>query len=81
MNLQIFGHQWRRAAKDHTCWLCGGRISRGEGYFISTGTVDGKMFSVKHCRSKCECAAETLEQNPHLWPAVFSPTLNDWGQR
>ena len=73
--VNIFGCGWRRAAKEHTCWLCGETIAKGEGYFRTTGTVGGKMFSVKHCRKTCECTAEMLDQNPQLAHRVFEPTF------
>ena len=49
--------------------------AKGEGYFRTTGTVGGKMFSVKHCRKTCECTAEMLDQNPQLAHRVFEPTF------
>ncbi|QXN71566.1 hypothetical protein RCIROH_67 [Rhodobacter phage RcIroh] len=73
--VNIFGGGWQRAAKEHTCWLCGETIAKGEGYFRTTGTVGGKMFSVKHCRKTCECTAEMLDQNPQLAHRVFEPTF------
>ena len=73
--VNIFGGGWQRAAKEHTCWLCGENIAKGEGYFRTTGTVGGKMFSVKHCRKTCECTAEMLDQNPQLALRVFEPTF------
>lgn len=78
MAFVIFGHRYWRARKDYTCWLCGGTIAKGSGYLRTAGTVKGRMFSVKHCREKCECTAEVLEQNPHLAQAVFHPTLSVW---
>lgn len=76
--VSLFGGGWQRARKEHTCWCCGRVIPKGEGYFRTAGTVDGRMFSVKHCRTKCECTAELLDQNPRLAPAVFAPTLPSW---
>ena len=73
--VNIFGGGYQRAAKEHTCWLCGETIAKGEGYFRTTGTVGGKMFSVKHCRKKCECTADLLDQNPQLAHRVFEPTF------
>lgn len=80
MSMNIFGGGYQRAAKAHTCWLCGETIQKGAGYFRTAGTLDGKMFSVKHCRTTCECAAEMLDQNPHLAPSVFHPTFSAWKQ-
>lgn len=77
-DLKLFGFSYQRAAKDHKCWLCGDPIPKGTAYFRTAGTLDGRMFSVKHCRNKCECTAEMLDQNPHLAPAVFSPTFTQW---
>ena len=31
--INIFGGGYQRAAKEHTCWLCGETIAKGEGYF------------------------------------------------
>ncbi len=73
--LNLFGGGWQRANKEHVCWQCGETIAKGEGYFRTAGTVDGKMFSIKHCRKTCECTAELLDQNRDLAPLVFNPTL------
>lgn len=74
--VKIFGGGWQRAAKPHVCWLCGEIIPKGDGYFRTAGTVDGKMFSVKHCRKTCECAAEFLDQNPQHAHRVFDQAFN-----
>jgi hypothetical protein len=74
-NFNLFGGGFQRAKKDHTCWCCGRVISKGEGYFKTTGTMNGKIFSVKHCRKTCECTAEMLDQNPDLRIYVFEPCL------
>lgn len=76
--VNLFGGGWQRARKDHICWDCGDVIPKGDGYHRTAGTVNGRMFSVKHCRKNCECCAEMLDQNPHLSPAVFAPTLETW---
>lgn len=78
MTVTLFGGDYQRARKEHICWLCGDTIPVGTGYFKTTGKLDGRMFSVKHCRSKCECTAEMLDQNPNLAPAVFHPTFASW---
>lgn len=78
MTLNLFGSAYQSARKEHKCWLCGDSIPKGTKYFRTAGSLDGRMFSVKHCREECECTAEVLDQNPHLSPAVFSPTLNEW---
>jgi hypothetical protein len=74
--VNLFGHSHQRARKDHTCWDCGDVIPKGEGYYRTAGTVNGRMFSVKHCRKKCETTWERLDQNPHLAPAVFAPSFS-----
>ncbi len=74
--INLFGGGWQRANKEHVCWCCGEPIAKGEGYFRTAGTVDGRMFSIKHCRRTCECTAEMLDQNPDLARFVFNPTLN-----
>lgn len=71
----LIGGNWQKARKEHTCWLCGETIVKGEGYYRTSGTVGGKFFSVKHCRQTCECTAEMLDQNPHLAHRVFLPTF------
>lgn len=78
MTINIFGGSYQRARKDHTCWLCGDTIAKGTAYFRTSGVFDGKMFSVKHCRATCECTGEMLDQDPHLHPAVFHPTVSAW---
>ena len=74
----LFGHSYQRARQAHSCWCCGKTINVGDRYFKTTGKLDGKIFSVKHCRVTCECTAEMLDQNPQLRPAVFHPTIATW---
>lgn len=81
MTIAIFGHAYRRARKDYICWSCERVITKGSKYFRTSGTVDGKMFSVKHCRENCECTSDALNQNAYLANAVFHPTLRSWEQR
>lgn len=78
MTISIFSHGYERARQDYTCWCCGEVILNGASYFTTGGTVEGRFFKVKHCRSKCECTSEMLDQNPYLHLAVFSPTLPIW---
>lgn len=69
--LDMFGHEYRKARKVHTCWTCSGTIAIGEKYFITSGKINGTMFAVKHCRKTCECTAEMIDQNPQVWPQVL----------
>lgn len=39
--VNIFGGGYQRAAKEHTCWLCGETIAKGEGYFRTAGVSVG----------------------------------------
>jgi len=79
--LQLFGHDYHRARKTHQCWTCGRQIEIGERYFKTKGTIDGAFFSVKHCRTKCECTAELIDQNPQVWPRVlYCDTLPSPGE-
>jgi hypothetical protein len=75
--VNIFGGGYQRARKDHTCWTCGQPIPKGERFFRTACTVNGKMFTVKHCRIRCECTSEMLDQNPQLAAHVFSTTLKE----
>ena len=79
--MNLFGGGWQRAAKAHVCWCCARTIEKGEGYFKTTGTLHGKMFSVKHCRTTCECTGEMLDQNYDLALAVFYPTISAYEAR
>lgn len=74
--VNIFAHSWQQAVKEHTCWLCGDTIQKGQIYMRTGGTVNGKMFKVKHCREKCEIAAEILYDNPDLALEAHKITLN-----
>ena len=78
MTLRTFGFSYQRAAKPHTCWLCGNPIAKGDKYFTASGNMDGKMFAIKHCRDQCECAGDMLDQNPNLAAGVFFKTLADY---
>ena len=69
--LEMFGHRFRRARRPHKCWACGETITAGERYFVTTGKLDGAMWSVKHCRKTCECTAEMIDQNPQTWPSLL----------
>ena len=53
--INIFGGGWQRAAKEHTCWLCGETIAKGEGYFRTAGTVGGYL-----AREACESGILSL---------------------
>lgn len=78
MSIQFARGSYHRAAKDHVCWCCGDVIPKGANYFRQAGKVNGRFFAVKHCRVRCEIVPEILDQNPHLAPAVFHPTLPGW---
>jgi hypothetical protein len=73
--VSIFAHSWQRAKKEHICWLCGDPIAIGQRYFQTGGTVNGKMFKVKHCREKCEIVSEILNDNPDLALLAYQVTL------
>lgn len=77
-DFEMFGHTYQTARMTHNCWCCGRNIEVGECYFRTNGKLKGRMFSVKHCRSTCECTAEMLDQNPSLRVAVFHPTIATW---
>ena len=63
--ISLIGGSWQRARKEHECYCCHRTIAKGEGYFRTFGKVDGKPFTVKHCRTKCEIFADTLDQHPN----------------
>lgn len=74
---KLFGGTYvRRARNRHTCWCCGRVIERGEPYFRTAGWYVRGVFSVKHCRPKCETAADMLDQNHDhaLWLRVYELT-------
>lgn len=39
----------RKAAKNHTCFECGGTISKGDLYSYHSGVWDGEVASFKWC--------------------------------
>jgi hypothetical protein len=57
-----YGHEQRKARKDHLCCECCGTISKGEVYHFHHGVWDGRAASYKVCVD-CEALKEEVDKN------------------
>jgi len=75
-DFQMHGHSYQRARKSHACYGCGSVIPIGEKYWRCVVIADGRVKTVKTCRSKCETFVDMFDQNQRVAAeAIGYPTF------
>ncbi len=67
---RVYQHHERKAARDHLCCECRGRIAKGELYHAHSGIWDRLAYTFKRC-ADCESLACDLGNNSDDCGAPF----------